>query len=69
MLIRRSRYLVVLTAIELWVTSWAAIAEDYPNQTIRMVVVAPAGGTADTVARNLSRKLSDRLARIFHPEA
>jgi tripartite-type tricarboxylate transporter receptor subunit TctC len=63
MLIRRPRYVVVLTVIGLWVTSWAATAEDYPNRTIRMVVVAPAGGTADTVARNLSSKLSDRLGQ------
>jgi tripartite-type tricarboxylate transporter receptor subunit TctC len=63
MLIRRLRHLVVLTALGLCVASLSAIAEDYPNRPIRMVVVAPAGGTADTVARNLSSKLSDRLGQ------
>jgi tripartite-type tricarboxylate transporter receptor subunit TctC len=38
-------------------------AQDYPNRTIHMIVVAPAGGSADNVARILSSKLSTRLGQ------
>jgi len=38
-------------------------AQQYPAKPIRMVVVAPAGGTADNVARNLATRLSGRLGQ------
>ena len=41
----------------------SAQAQDFPNKAIRMIVVAPAGGTADNVARNLAKHLSDRLGQ------
>lgn len=40
-----------------------AAAQDFPNKAIRMIVVAPAGGTADNVARNLAKHLGDRLGQ------
>jgi tripartite-type tricarboxylate transporter receptor subunit TctC len=40
-----------------------AYADDYPQHPIRLIVVAPAGGTADNVARLVSAQLSDRLGQ------
>jgi tripartite-type tricarboxylate transporter receptor subunit TctC len=38
-------------------------AQDYPTRPIRMIVVAPAGGTADSVARTLAAKMSEKLGQ------
>lgn len=38
-------------------------AQDFPNKAIRLIVVAPAGGTADNVARNLAKHLGERLGQ------
>jgi len=38
-------------------------AQSYPDRPIKLVVVAPAGGTADLVARTLASKLSERLGQ------
>ena len=43
--------------------AWAAGAQDYPQRAIRLVVVAPPGGTADNVARTLSTRMSERLGQ------
>ena len=40
-----------------------ASAQDFPTRPIKLIVVAPAGGTADVVARNLASKLSERLGQ------
>jgi tripartite-type tricarboxylate transporter receptor subunit TctC len=40
-----------------------AIAEDYPNRTITLIVPFTAGGAVDVVARLLGQQLSDRLGR------
>ncbi len=41
----------------------SALAQDYPSKPVKLIVVAPAGGTADNVARNLAKHLSDRLGQ------
>jgi len=53
----------VCTALALGVLAAPVHAQDYPNKSIRLIVVAPAGGTADNVARNLAKHLSDRLGQ------
>jgi tripartite-type tricarboxylate transporter receptor subunit TctC len=40
-----------------------ALAQDYPQRPVRMVVGLPAGGSTDVMARIVSAKLSDRLGR------
>jgi len=41
----------------------AAIAQDYPNRTITLVVPLPPGGTNDTLARAIADKLSAGLGQ------
>jgi len=38
-------------------------AQDYPNRPIKLIVVAPPGGTADNVARTLAARMSDKLGQ------
>src|SRR5882672_8548351 len=40
-----------------------ALAQDYPQRPVRMIVGLPAGGSTDVMARIVSAKLSDRLGR------
>lgn len=54
---------MLLTAIALGVSSpssFAQSASDYPNKPLRMIVPFPAGGSADTIARITSQKLTER---------
>jgi tripartite-type tricarboxylate transporter receptor subunit TctC len=40
-----------------------AVAQNYPERTVRMIVAFPAGGTLDTLARIIAQKLSDKWGR------
>jgi tripartite-type tricarboxylate transporter receptor subunit TctC len=52
----------LLTAITLAVLSVStALAQDYPNRPLRMIVPFPAGGGVDTMARIPAHKLTDVL--------
>jgi tripartite-type tricarboxylate transporter receptor subunit TctC len=42
-----------------------AAAQTWPTKSVRMVVPFPAGGSADTLSRLLSQKLSERLNQPF----
>lgn len=50
-------------ALALAAATSPAHAQDYPTRPIKLVVVAPAGGTADNVARTLAAKMSDKLGQ------
>jgi len=41
----------------------AALAQDYPNKTVRIVVPYPAGGIADKIAREVAQDLSKRWSQ------
>ena len=57
------RFAWALGAIAATVVCASAAAQDYPAKPVKMVVVAPAGGTADNVARNLATRLSQRIGQ------
>lgn len=58
-----SRWIAVFAAVVLGCTS--ALAQPYPNKTIKMVVGLVPGGGPDFVARALSAKLSENLGQSF----
>jgi len=55
----------VLAAAVLAVCSAPASAQDYPSQNIKLVVPFPPGGGADTLARILTKYMSDTLRQSF----
>jgi tripartite-type tricarboxylate transporter receptor subunit TctC len=57
--------LAALLAAVLWlsINPAAAVAQDYPNRPIRIVVGFPAGGGVDTVARVIGNDLSKSLGQ------
>jgi tripartite-type tricarboxylate transporter receptor subunit TctC len=44
---------------------WAALAQDYPNRPVRVLVGYPPGGGMDTIARVLAPKLGETLGQQF----
>jgi tripartite-type tricarboxylate transporter receptor subunit TctC len=54
---RALRYLI----LPLLLPAGAALAQDYPSRPIRLIVGFAAGGPADTTARILAHRLSDRI--------
>jgi tripartite-type tricarboxylate transporter receptor subunit TctC len=51
----------LLTALAAVCLAGSALAQDYPNRPLRMVVPYPAGGIADRIAREASEELGKRL--------
>ena len=43
----------------------AALADNYPNKIVRIIVPFPAGGPTDVMARFIGQKLSERLGQQF----
>jgi tripartite-type tricarboxylate transporter receptor subunit TctC len=43
----------------------AAVAQDYPTKTVRVVVPFPAGGTTDMLARLFAQRMSEGLGQTF----
>lgn len=50
-----------LALVALAVLSGAAVAQDYPNRPIRIVVPYPAGGSTDAISRMIGLRLAARL--------
>jgi tripartite-type tricarboxylate transporter receptor subunit TctC len=57
-----------LAAVALAVASFAAFAQPYPTRPVRIVVPLSPGGFADTPARLLAPRLSERFGRQFFVE-
>jgi tripartite-type tricarboxylate transporter receptor subunit TctC len=53
------RILLVLLAV----LAQCAVAQDYPNRPIRLIVTVPPGGAADFIARLVGGKLSESLGQ------
>ena len=53
------------------VAGFPAVAQDYPSETITIVVAYPPGGFNDTVARLIAEDLTERLDAtvVVDPEA
>ncbi|MGL6210275.1 MAG: tripartite tricarboxylate transporter substrate-binding protein [Paracoccaceae bacterium] len=52
-----------IAAVSVLCTTYAVIAQDYPNQSITMVVPFAAGGPTDTVGRLVAEKMSAELGQ------
>ena len=46
-------------------SSLAAIAQQYPNRVVRIIVPYPAGGTVDAVARVVAQQLTEQMGQSF----
>ncbi|MCW5603839.1 MAG: tripartite tricarboxylate transporter substrate binding protein [Burkholderiales bacterium] len=55
--------LLITLCTALAATSFAAIADTYPNRPVRFVVPAPPGGAPDALARQTGQKLADALGQ------
>ena len=53
----KRRTLVALAALAALAIPFAAPAQDFPNKAIKIIVPLAAGGTGDTLARTVPRKL------------
>jgi tripartite-type tricarboxylate transporter receptor subunit TctC len=50
------------------VISGAALAQQYPNKPVKVIVPFPAGGITDIAARLITQKMSERLGQQFYVE-
>ncbi len=58
---RKLILLAWLLALTQGIAAHAALAQDYPNRPIKMIVPYPPGGSVDPVARILAAAVADRL--------
>lgn len=49
-------------------SSTLAVAQQYPDKPVRIVVAYPPGGATDVIARKLAQKLSDQTGKSFFVE-
>jgi len=59
----RSLFRLFLATIALLVPASAALAQQYPNRPIHLIVPYPAGGATDVVARVVTEKMSEDLGQ------
>src|SRR5687768_1416593 len=53
----------VLAGMLLALAAFAAQAQSYPTQTVRMIIGFPPGGTTDVIGRLLAQELTESLGR------
>ena len=61
-------YRIVAAALLVLTGVAPALAQAYPNRSVRVVVGFPAGGPTDVIARLVSQKLSESLGQQFYVE-
>jgi tripartite-type tricarboxylate transporter receptor subunit TctC len=61
----RRNFLRSTAAIALFGAGTAALAQNYPNRTVTMIIPFPPGGTLDVVGRMLAQKLSEQMGQSF----
>jgi tripartite-type tricarboxylate transporter receptor subunit TctC len=62
-MVRRRLFPAILLALGLLSPAMPALADDYPNRPITLIVPYPAGGGADAVGRLIAQKLSGALGQ------
>jgi tripartite-type tricarboxylate transporter receptor subunit TctC len=60
-----TRHALATLAALLTLAAPAAVAQDYPNRPVRIIVPFAAGGPADVYARFLGQRLSETLGQPF----
>ena len=52
-----------LAALAALLSAWPALAQDFPNKPLRMIVAFPPGGPVDVTGRSIARELSRQLGQ------
>ena len=60
----KRRYLILATSVLAGLYPALSLAQSYPAKPVRMIVLFPAGGATDILARALSQKLGERIVQI-----
>lgn len=63
--LQQTRWCMALAAGLLMLSSTGAMAQAYPNRSVKMIIPFPPGGTLDSVGRQLAQKLSAQLGQSF----
>ena len=53
----------LLAALVAWAAVPQALAQDFPNKALRMVVAYPPGASSDTLARSVAQKMSQSIGQ------
>jgi tripartite-type tricarboxylate transporter receptor subunit TctC len=56
---------VAVVGLGVTVSAGQAVAQDYPNKSVRVIIPFPPGGTLDAVGRMLAQKLSEQTGQTF----
>ena len=59
----KRRYLILATSVLAGLSPALSLAQSYPAEPIRMIVLFPAGGANDILARALSQKLGEKIGQ------
>ena len=60
----KRRYLILATSVLAGLSPALSLAQSYPAKPVRMIVLFPAGGATDILARTLSQKLGEKIVQI-----
>jgi len=66
--VRRTLTASIMAAIATAAFSSASLGQNYPSQSVRVIVPAAPGGPSDVIGRLIAQKLSDSLGQTFYVE-